>query len=126
MLQPTSSADEMAAHSDRVPPFAIVVSQDLLSLGQEALRRSSTSSELPLYSFSESNAAAAEPDQDLAKIPTLDSLIAASKDLPPLQKTPLSPNEASQRVAYYCTTSGTGGLQVTSPNLPRTIRPYAH
>ncbi|CAM1508755.1 Fc.00g056030.m01.CDS01 [Cosmosporella sp. VM-42] len=111
MLQPTSSADEMAAHLDRVPPFAIFVSQDLLLLGREALRKSSLSSELPFYSFSETNNPPPAADQDLSKISTLDDLIAAGKDLPPLQKTPLSTDEARRRVAYYCTTSGTSGFQ---------------
>ena len=121
MLQPTSSADEMAAHLDRVPPFAMFVSQDLLPLGREALRKSSLSSELPFYSFSETNNPPPAADQDLSKISTLDDLIAAAKDLPPLQKTPLSADEARRRVAYYCTTSGTSGFQVTSLNRPRTM-----
>lgn len=114
MLQPTSSADEIAEHLGRIPPFAIFVSQDLLPLGQEAVRRSPLSSELPFYRLS-------VPDQDSAKIPCLDDLIAATKELPPMQKVPLSTNDATRRVAYYCTTSGTSGFQVISHNPPRTI-----
>ncbi|KAF2259643.1 putative AMP dependent ligase/synthetase [Lojkania enalia] len=115
MLQPTSSADEIAGHLDRVPPFAMFVSQDMLPLGQEAVRRSSLPSELPLYRLSESDhalhTAAAQPDQDLAKPSTLDDLIADSKGLPPMHRSPLPANEATRRVAYYCTTSGTSGFQ---------------
>lgn len=125
MLQPTSSAEEMGAHMDRVPPFAMFVSQDLLPLGQEALQRSSLSSDLPFYSFSESgNSLQTEvvgSNGDLPKISTLDDLMAAGKDLPPMQKTPLAAGEASRRVAYYCTTSGTSGFQVTSLAFPSII-----
>lgn len=124
MLQPTSSAEEMGVHMDRVPPFAMFVSQDLLPLGQEALQRSSLSSDLPFYSFSESGSS--EPNGDLSQISTLDDLMAAGKDLPPMQKTSLAAGEASQRVAYYCTTSGTSGFQVTSLNLPSIIVEYTH
>jgi hypothetical protein len=118
MLQPTSSADEMAAHLDRVPPFAMFVSQDLLSLGQEAFEKSSSSSNVPFYSFSEAQksqqTAVPETSQDSTKIQsTLDDLMAAGKDLPPFEKTSLSEGEASRRVAYYCTTSGTSGFQVS-------------
>jgi hypothetical protein len=122
MLQPTSSADEMAAHLDRVPPVAFFVSQDLLTLGQDAMQKSSLSTDLPFYRFLVSNqptrTAPAEPKQDLSKIPTLDDMIAAAKDLPPVERTPLSAGEASQRVAYYCTTSGTSGFQVFHSGLP--------
>ncbi|RGP74953.1 putative phenylacetyl- ligase [Fusarium sporotrichioides] len=115
MLQPTSSADEMAAHMDRVPPFAIFVSQDLLTLGQEAFQKSSSSSNVPFYSFSEGpksqKTTVPETSQDSLKVSTLDDLMAAGKDLPLFEKTPLSEGEASRRVAYYCTTSGTSGFQ---------------
>ena len=125
MLQPTSTAEEIAGHLDRVPPFAMFGSQDLLPLGQEAIQRSSLSSELPLYRFSvpkhPPHGLAVEPDLDLSKIPTLDDLIAAAKGLPPVQKAALSANEATRLVAYYCTTSGTSGFQVTSHNPPRII-----
>lgn len=121
MLQPTSSAEEMAAHMDRVPPFAMFVSQDLLTLGQEAFEKSSSSSNVPFYSFSEApksqQTAVPETSQDSPKMSTLDDLMAAGKDLPPFEKTSLSEGEASRRVAYYCTTSGTSGFQVTSLNL---------
>jgi hypothetical protein len=106
MLQPTSSADEI----DRIPPHAIFVSQDLFPLGEEAVRRSSKSTTFPVYRLSVP--AAVEPDQNLAQIPTLDDLIEATKDLHPMQKTPLAAGEATRRVAYYCTTSGTSGFQV--------------
>jgi hypothetical protein len=56
--------------------------------------------------------AAIEPDQKTASIPTLDDLIASAKDLPAIDKTNLSANEAARRVAYFCTTSGTSGFQV--------------
>ncbi|SPJ85404.1 related to phenylacetyl-CoA ligase [Fusarium torulosum] len=115
MLQPTSSAEEMAAHMDRVPPFAMFVSQDLLTLGQEAFEKSSSSSNVPFYSFSEApksqQTAVPETSQDSPKMSTLDDLMAAGKDLPPFEKTSLSEGEASRRVAYYCTTSGTSGFQ---------------
>ncbi|KAF2633109.1 putative AMP dependent ligase/synthetase [Macroventuria anomochaeta] len=115
MLQPTSSADEIAEHLDRIPPFAMFVSQDLLPLGEEAVRRSSNSSKLPVYRLSVPDrsppAAAVESDLGLAKIPTLDDLLAAAKELLPMHKTPLAADEATRRVAYYCTTSGTSGFQ---------------
>jgi hypothetical protein len=121
MLQPTSSADELAAHLDRVPPVAIFVSQDLLTLGQDALQKSSLSAVLPFYRLlvasQTTRTASAEPNQDLSKIPTLNDLIAAAKDLPPVERTPLSAGEASRRVAYYCTTSGTSGFQVFHSSL---------
>ncbi|KAL4726841.1 putative NRPS-like protein biosynthetic cluster [Fusarium chlamydosporum] len=115
MLQPTSSADEMAAHMDRVPPFAMFVSQDLLTLGKEAFEKSSSSSNVPFYSFSEApkpqQTAVPETSQESLKMSTLDDLMAAGKDLAPFEKMPLSKGEASRRVAYYCTTSGTSGFQ---------------
>lgn len=126
MLQPTSSADEMAAHMDRVPPFAMFVSQDLLTLGKEAFEKSSSSSNVPFYSFSEApkpqQTAVPETSQESPKMSTLDDLMAAGKDLAPFEKMPLSEGEASRRVAYYCTTSGTSGFQVTS--LPYCIVVY--
>jgi hypothetical protein len=125
MLQPTSSVDEIAEHLGRVPPSAMFVSQDLLPLGQEAVRKSSLSSELPLYSLSmpdhSPRTSAVEPNQNVANISTLDDLIVVGKDLPPLHRTPLSANEATRRVAYYCTTSGTSGFQVISHNPSRII-----
>ncbi|KAL4995753.1 acetyl-CoA synthetase-like protein [Aspergillus recurvatus] len=123
MMQPTSSAEEIAGHFDRVPPFAMFASQDLLPLAQEAVRQSSLS-ELPLYRLSVPGAVA-EPDQDLSRITTLDDLIAAAEGLPPVQKGPFSVNEAARRVAYYCTTSGTSGFQrivaITHENLIASI-----
>lgn len=119
MLQPTSSADEMAAHMDRVPPFALFVSQDLLTLGQEAFQKSSLSSNVTFYSFSGAEAtkpqqtAVPVTSQDAPNISTLDYLMATGKELPLLEKTSFSEGEASRRVAYYCTTSGTSGFQVT-------------
>ncbi|CAG8908834.1 unnamed protein product [Penicillium egyptiacum] len=65
MMQPTSSAEEIAGHFDRVPLFA------MLSVPGGAT--------------------------DLSRIMTLDDLIAAAKDLPPVQKGPLSVNEATRR-----------------------------
>lgn len=125
MLQPTSSTVEMAAHLDRVPPFAMFATVDLLSLGQDALQRSSLPSDLPFYKFSESYGPASKqpPAQDTSpsKTPSLDELIAASKELSPLPKTPLPAGEASRRVAYFCTTSGTSGFQVTSHSTYRTV-----
>ncbi|EKJ70674.1 hypothetical protein FPSE_09184 [Fusarium pseudograminearum CS3096] len=117
MLQPTSSADEMAAHMDRVPPFAMFLSQDLLTLGQEAFQKSSLSSNVPFYSFSGAEApkpqqtAVPVASQDAPNISTLDDLMATGKELPLLEKTSFSEGEASRRVAYYCTTSGTSGFQ---------------
>ncbi|KAL6886027.1 putative AMP dependent ligase/synthetase [Trichoderma evansii] len=123
MMQPTSSAEEIAGHFDRVPPFAMFASQDLLPLAKEAVQRSSLS-ELPLYRLSVAEGAT-EPDEDLSKITTLDDLIAAAKGLPQVQKVPLSANEATRRVAYYCTTSGTSGFQrivaITHENLIASI-----
>lgn len=117
MLQPTSSAAEIAGQLASVPPFAMFLSQDLLPLGQEAAQQSSVSAELPLYRLSvpgpSPQKAAAESGQDLASIPNLDDLIEIYKDLPPMHKTSLSAGEATRRVAYYCTTSGTSGFQVT-------------
>jgi long-subunit acyl-CoA synthetase (AMP-forming) len=122
MLQPTSSAEEIAGHLARAPPFAMVVSQDLLPLGQEALGRSSLSAELPFYRLTvPDHTAAVEPNQDSAAISTLDDLVLAAQGLSPVEKTPLAPGEAARRVAYYCTTSGTSGFQVTSHNPPRII-----
>ena len=107
-MQPTSSAEEIASHFDRVPPFALFASQELLPLAREAVKRSSLS-DLPLYKLSMPGAPA-----DASGITTLDDLIATAKDLPPVLKGPFSANEAARRVAYYCTTSGTSGLQVTA------------
>lgn len=107
-MQPTSSAEEIAGHFDRVPPFAMFASQELLPLAQEAVQLSSLS-DLPLYRLSVPPGAT-----NLSRITTLDDLIAAAKDLPPVQKGALSVNEATRRVAYYCTTSGTSGFQVTN------------
>lgn len=125
MLQPTSSAEEIAGHLDRIPPFAMFVSQDLLPLGQAALGLRSLSLERALYRFPvpghPAQAAAIDPDQDVPKIPTLDDLLAASEGLPPILKAPLSANEANRRVAYYCTTSGTSGFQVTTAQSPSFI-----
>jgi hypothetical protein len=122
MLQPTSSADEMAEHLDRVPPIAMFVSQDLLPLGQEVFERSSLSSEVSFYRLlvpdTSADKAAVESDRNLAKIPSLDDLIESFKGLPSMHKTPLLAGEASRRVAYYCTTSGTSGLQVTMTRSP--------
>ncbi|THC90238.1 hypothetical protein EYZ11_010299 [Aspergillus tanneri] len=119
MMQPTSSAEEIAGHFDRVPPFAMFASQELLPLAQEAVQRSSLS-DMPLYRLSVPGGAA-----DLSRITTLDDLIAAAKGLPPVQKGPLSVNEATRRVAYYCTTSGTSGFQrivaITHENLIASI-----
>lgn len=116
MLQPTSSTEEMAAHLDRVPPFAMFATLDLLSLAQETIELSSQPKDLPLYKFSESygppSKQAQAQAQAASKIPSLDMLISASKDLPPLGKAPLLAGEARRRVAYYCTTSGTSGFQV--------------
>lgn len=114
MLQPTSSTEEMAAHLNRIPPVAFFATLDLLSLGQEALKRSSIPSDLPFYKFSESYGPVNKrsPVPEASKIPSLDALIAASKHLPPLPKVSLAAGEASRRVAYYCTTSGTSGFQV--------------
>jgi hypothetical protein len=116
MLQPTSSADEIAGHLANVPPCAIFLSQDLLALGQDAIRRSTLPLEVPMYRLSvpvhTPQGAAVEPDQKTASIPTLDDLIASAKDLPAIDKTTLSANEAARRVAYFCTTSGTSGFQV--------------
>lgn len=126
MLQPTSSTVEMAAHLDRVPPFAMFATVDLLSLGQDALQRSSLPSDLPFYKFSESYGPTSKqaPAQDTSpsKTPSLDELIAASKELSPLPKTPLPAGEAGRRVAYYCTTSGTSGFQVTSHSTHSTVQ----
>ena len=119
-MQLTSSAEEIAGHLDRVPPFAMFASQDLLPLAQEAVQRSSLS-ETPLYRLSVPGGAA-ESDQDLSRITTLDDLIAAAKGLPPVQKGPLSVNEATRRVAYYCTTSGTSGFQVIPHDSPHVLR----
>lgn len=116
MMQPTSSAEEIASHFDRVPPFAMFASQDLLPLAQEAVQRSSLS-ELPLYRLSLAGGTP-EPDQSLSRIATLDDLIAAAKDLPQVQKGALSADEATRRVAYYCTTSGTSGFQVNIERPP--------
>ncbi|KAJ5233188.1 AMP dependent ligase/synthetase [Penicillium chermesinum] len=103
MMQPTSSAEEIAGHFERVPPFAIFASQDLLPLAQETTQRSSQS-ELPLY-----------------KLP----LAGTARDLPPLDQGLWAANEATRRVAYYCTTSGTSGLQrivaITHENLIASI-----
>ncbi|KAE8153721.1 hypothetical protein BDV25DRAFT_18554 [Aspergillus avenaceus] len=110
MMQPTSSAEEIAGHLDRVPPCAMFASQDLLPLAQDALQQSSHS-ELPLYKLSLAGGVA-EPDPQLARITTLDDLIAAATDLPSWDRGALPANEATRRVAYYCTTSGTSGLQV--------------
>jgi hypothetical protein len=119
MMQPTSSAEEIAGHFDRVPPFAMFASQDLLPLAQEAVQRSSLSG-LPLYKLSMPGGAA-EPDQHLSRITTLDDLIAAAKGLPPMQKGSLSVDEATRRVAYYCTTSGTSGFQVKPHGSPHVL-----
>ena len=119
MMQTTSSAEEIAGHFDRVPPFAMFASQDLLPLAQEAVQRSSLS-ELPLYRLSVPGGAA-ESDQHLSRITTLNDLIAAAKGLPPMQKGSLSGNEATRRVAYYCTTSGTSGFQVKPHDSPHVL-----
>lgn len=131
MLQPTSSADEIAEHLGRVPPFALFVSQDLLSLGQQAVRKSSLAPGLPFYTLAvpdhAGRTAAVDPDQDLFSISTFDDLIALSKGLPPMHRTLLSANDATRRVAYYCTTSGTSGTQVTAQNPhthTRLIKPF--
>lgn len=108
MMQPTSSAEEIAGHFDRVPPVAMFASQELLPLAQEAVQLSSLS-DLPLYRLSVPRGMT-----NLSRITTLDDLIEVAKDLPPVQKGALSVNEASRRVAYYCTTSGTSGFQVTN------------
>ncbi|KAJ5401207.1 AMP dependent ligase/synthetase [Penicillium crustosum] len=105
MMQPTSSAEEIAGHFDRVPPVAMFASQELLPLAQEAVQLSSLS-DLPLYRLSVPRGMT-----NLSRITTLDDLIEVAKDLPPVQKGALSVNEASRRVAYYCTTSGTSGFQ---------------
>jgi hypothetical protein len=112
MLQPTSSADEIAGHLTNVPPFAIFMSEDLFPLGQDAIQRSSLSSEVPIYRLPVPNKTPNGADQKIASIPTLDDLIASAKDLPAIDKTSLSANEAARRVAYFCTTSGTSGFQV--------------
>ncbi|KAF7586847.1 hypothetical protein BBP40_008240 [Aspergillus hancockii] len=80
MLQPTSSAEEIAGHFDRVPPFAMFASQDLLHLVQEAAQGRSLS-KLPLYRLSVPGGAA-ELDQYLSRITTLDDLITATKGVP--------------------------------------------
>ncbi|KAJ9484378.1 hypothetical protein VN97_g8994 [Penicillium thymicola] len=119
MMQPTSSAEEIAGHFDRVPPFAMFASQELLPLAQEAVQLSSLT-DLPLYRLSVPGGAT-----NLSRITTLDDLIAAAKDLPPVQKGALSVDEATRRVAYYCTTSGTSGFQrivaITHENLIASI-----
>ncbi|KAJ5654821.1 AMP dependent ligase/synthetase [Penicillium lividum] len=123
MMQPTSSAEEIAGHFERVPPFAMFASQDLLPLAQEAIQRSSRS-DLPLYKIS-LDGGLAEPDPQLSSITSLRDLIAAARDLPPLDKGHWPVNEATRRVAYYCTTSGTSGLQrivaITHENLIASI-----
>lgn len=117
MLQPTSSADEIASHLDHVPPLAMFASQDLLALGQDAVRRSSMAPKLLLFELSILNNPAqtphVEPTRDPSRVCTLEELVVAARHLPALPKSPLSPDEASRRVAYYCTTSGTGGVQVS-------------
>lgn len=116
MLQPTSSADEISQHFDRAPPFAAFVSQDLLFLGQEGLRKSSLPPDLPFYLLAGPNQSAltAVPDskQSPCSVSTLDDLIESAKGLSPVQKITLPAKEAARRVAYYCTTSGTSGFQV--------------
>lgn len=112
MLQPTSSAEEMAAHLDRIPPFAMFATMDLLPLAEETLKRSSAPSDLPFYKFSESYVPPNKRSQDKSGLKSLDDLITGSKELPPVEKIHLAAGEASQRVAYYCTTSGTSGFQV--------------
>ncbi|KAL4815811.1 acetyl-CoA synthetase-like protein [Aspergillus spinulosporus] len=123
MMQPTSLAEEITSHLNHVPPFAMFASQDLLPLAQEAVQRSSLS-ELPLYRLSVPGEPA-KADQNVSRISTLDNLIAAARGLPPVQKGPLSVNEATRRVAYYCTTSGTSGNQrimaITHENLIASI-----
>lgn len=113
MLQPTSSAEEMAAHLDRIPPFAMFATIDLLPLAQETLQRSSAPSDLPFYKFSESYVPPNKRSQDKSNLLSLDDLITASKEQPPVETILLADGEASQRVAYYCTTSGTSGFQVS-------------
>ncbi|KAF2158300.1 hypothetical protein M409DRAFT_38360 [Zasmidium cellare ATCC 36951] len=110
MLQPTSSADEIAGHLDRVPPCALFASEDLLSLGKDAVQRSSMASKLQLYRLSLPTADS-KLFQESSEISSLEDLLMASKNLPATPKSTLSADEAAHRVAYCCTTSGTGGLQ---------------
>nr|A0A024F9J0.1 RecName: Full=AMP-dependent ligase vlmC; AltName: Full=Verlamelin biosynthesis protein C [Lecanicillium sp.]BAO73255.1 AMP dependent ligase/synthetase [Lecanicillium sp. HF627] len=111
MLQPTSSVEEMAAHIDHVPPFAMFVTLDLVTLGQETIQKSSQSADLPFYKFSKVYGPPAKNAPDTSNVKSLDALLEKSKDQAPIEKLLLAEGEGSKRVAYYCTTSGTGGFQ---------------